>query len=96
MARATTRRNAFPRVVLVTGAARGIGLVIALRLARQGDHVVLMDVLPAVKDSARALKDGGHAAEAMVLDITREKAVARAMAAVMQRHGRVDVLVNRP
>jgi 3-oxoacyl-[acyl-carrier protein] reductase len=40
------------------------------------------------------LKDSGWSAKAVVLDITREKAVARAIAALMKRHGRVDVLVN--
>jgi 3-oxoacyl-[acyl-carrier protein] reductase len=47
-----------------------------------------------VRASADALKDSGWSAEAVVLDITREKAVARAIAALMKRHGRVDVLIN--
>ncbi len=53
------------RVVLVTGVAHGIGLAIATSMARQGDHVVLIDALPAAREAAQALKERGYSSEAL-------------------------------
>ena len=52
-------------VVLVIRAARGIGLAIATCMARQGDHVVLIDVLPAARAAAQTLKERGYSAAAL-------------------------------
>ncbi len=53
------------RVVLVTGAARGIGLAIATAMAGQGGHVALIDVLPAAREAAQTLKERGYSAAAL-------------------------------
>ena len=53
------------RVVLVTGAARGIGLAIATAMARQGGHVALIDVLPAAREAAQTLKERGYSVAAL-------------------------------
>lgn len=78
--------------VLVTGAARGIGLSVARTFLRQGRPVVLNDVVgDAVTDAARRLGDG---AEPYVADIAQEAEVARMFADVAARLGPVTVLVN--
>ena len=82
-------------VALVTGAGRGIGREIALALAREGCHVVLAarssDQVEAV---AEAVGRFGAQSMALVLDVTDERAVTRAISSIVARLGRVDVLVN--
>jgi NAD(P)-dependent dehydrogenase (short-subunit alcohol dehydrogenase family) len=82
-------------VALVTGAGRGIGREIALALAREGCHVAVAARTPEqVADAAAAVAGLGARAMPVVLDVTDEPAVARAVAAVVASLGPVDVLVN--
>jgi 3alpha(or 20beta)-hydroxysteroid dehydrogenase len=83
------------RVAVVTGAARGTGLVTARRFAEEGAHVVLVDVLD---DAGAAAADGiaeaGGAATFHRLDVTDEHGWAALVDAVVGAHRRIDVLVN--
>ncbi|MEV4535006.1 SDR family oxidoreductase [Asanoa sp. NPDC049518] len=78
------------RVALVTGAARGIGRAIAARLAAEGAAVALADV-DASAVEATAADVGGLP---LVCDVTDRALVDAMVAAVVDRHGRLDVLVN--
>ena len=80
------------RVVLVTGAARGIGLGIAERLVRDGWQVVAADIEVEAGRVAAALL--GPAADFLELDVSDEASVQAAIAAVDRAHGRIDALVN--
>ena len=80
------------RVVLVTGAARGIGLGIAERLVRDGWQVVAADIEVEAGRVAAALL--GPAADFVELDVSDEASVQAAIAAVDRAHGRLDALVN--
>jgi len=82
------------RVALVTGAARGIGAGIAAKLAANGHPVVLADVLPEVEATARALREAGHQARAIRLDVSDEAAVAALPQAIGDWWGRLGVVVN--
>jgi NAD(P)-dependent dehydrogenase (short-subunit alcohol dehydrogenase family) len=88
-------RSLEDRIALVTGASRGIGEAIARRLAADGAGVGLVarsqDALGAVAASIRA--DGG-AATPVVVDVTDRAASRAAVAAFLDEHGRVDLLVN--
>ena len=82
-------------VALVTGAGRGIGREIALALAREGCPVaVAARSSDQVEATAATVSSLGVPSMALVLDVTDERAVARGVAAIVARLGRVDVLVN--
>jgi NAD(P)-dependent dehydrogenase (short-subunit alcohol dehydrogenase family) len=80
------------RIVLVTGANRGIGLEVCRQLAEKG-HKVLLASRDAAKGRAAAKSLSGNV-EPVALDVTDLGSVKRAVRKIMARHGRVDVLVN--
>ena len=84
------------RVALVTGASRGIGRTVAQRLARDGARVVVAarseGALAELAASLPPVAAGGHLAVA--LDVGDAAAIARALATVEERVGRVDLLVS--
>jgi citronellol/citronellal dehydrogenase len=90
------------RVAVVTGASRGIGKALALRLAREGADVVIAaksehstDKLPgsiyATADEVRAL---GRRALPVVTDVRSDDAVRAMMERTLAEFGRVDILIN--
>jgi len=82
------------KVALVTGASRGIGRAIALRLAAQGATVIA----GARGTNAQAVVDeivaAGGQATAVALDITDTASVDAVVAATLAAHQRIDILVN--
>lgn len=83
------------QVAVVTGAARGIGLGIATRLAGHGIHVVLLDRDAAALDQAvGGLLQQGLRASGAVADLSDSASVNAAFTELAANHGRVDYLVN--
>ena len=80
-------------IVVVTGAAGFIGRAIVLAMTRGGAEAVVLDRVGAelTLESVRAL---GGRASSLVCDVADSGAVNDAIAAVIKKHGRVDVLVN--
>ena len=83
------------RVVLVTGAGRGIGRALAHAFARAGAKVALLGKTKKnLLEVQKELKDSGASSFVVVADVADEGPVSRAVAAVEQQLGPVDVLVN--
>ena len=80
------------QVVLVTGGAAGIGQAVAAVFAERGARLALLDRDAAVEATAEALPGTGHLA--LVVDVTDTAALEQAVATVLERLGRIDVLVN--
>ncbi len=83
------------RVVLVTGAAHGIGRALALAFAGLGARVIACDVLAGeLAGTARLAAEQGLPVAARTLDVTDREAVHEAAREVLASHGRIDVLVH--
>lgn len=84
-----------PRVVIITGAGRGIGSVLADRFVALGDAVVVADLIPERAESVVArLKASGAHALAVGCDVTKEQSVADIARRTLAEFGRIDVLAN--
>ncbi len=80
---------------IVTGGARGIGRAIALRLAREGSHIGLLDIQKeAAQKTAGELTGLGVGALALDCDVTNYEKVKEAIAKIHQQFGSIDILIN--
>jgi 3-oxoacyl-[acyl-carrier protein] reductase len=84
------------KVVLVTGAQRGIGRAVALRFAREGAHVALnyVDEKPAAEAAAAEIAARGRRCRIIEADISRPEEARRLVAEAEREVGPIDVLVN--
>jgi len=83
------------KVVVVTGAARGIGRSIAAAFADRGARVALVDLSPADLEMARAdFAQRGIEVRTYAANVAREEQVIAALDCVLADSGRLDVLVN--
>jgi citronellol/citronellal dehydrogenase len=90
------------RVAVVTGASRGIGKALALRLAREGADVVVAaksevstEKLPgSIHETADAVRALGRRSIAVVTDVRSEEAVKNMIDRTIAEFGRIDILVN--
>ncbi|MGE0464337.1 MAG: 3-oxoacyl-ACP reductase FabG [Vicinamibacterales bacterium] len=82
------------RIAIVTGASRGIGRAIAERLGASGATVVCVARGANAAATADAITAAGGTAEAHGVDVTDTAGVEALVAGVLERHGRIDILVS--
>jgi len=83
------------KVAIITGAGQGIGAATALKFAREGAVVVACDINDAsAKDVIALCRKEGAEGSAFCIDMSDRHSVDDMVAAVRERHGRIDVLVN--
>jgi 3-oxoacyl-[acyl-carrier protein] reductase len=81
------------QVAIVTGGARGVGRAYCLGLAQEGAAVVVADLVDA-SDLVREIESTGGRAASIPVDISDQASTESLAAAVVERFGRVDVLIN--
>lgn len=90
-----TTRSVAGSVVLVTGAASGMGRATAEVFAAEGAYVAVTDLkLEACDPVAEAIRAGGGSAEAWALDVSSPQAIQDVIDAIVAKWGRLDALVN--
>jgi NAD(P)-dependent dehydrogenase (short-subunit alcohol dehydrogenase family) len=82
------------KVAIVTGAAGGLGTGMAQRLAAERASVVCVDVRDASATADSLADAGGQRHRAIAVDVTDREAVEAMIAAVVDEHGRLDIICN--
>lgn len=82
------------RVMVVTGAAQGIGRRVAERAAVEGARVLIVDRSPARKDVAKAIRASGGVAEEISVDVETWAGCEQAMQQAIDLWGRIDIVIN--
>jgi 3-oxoacyl-[acyl-carrier protein] reductase len=83
------------RIALITGAGRGVGRATALRLARDGVHVVVNDLDPGpVEETVHAIEAAGGSALAAAGDITAPETPDLLVASAIDTWGALDIVIN--
>jgi dihydroxycyclohexadiene carboxylate dehydrogenase len=99
--KSTTRADLQPsrlrftgKTAVITGAAQGIGRAVALAMAGEGAHVVLVDRSKIVLEVRDELLAAGHRATALLGDVEKYEDCKQAITEAQSLDGRIDVLVN--
>jgi NAD(P)-dependent dehydrogenase (short-subunit alcohol dehydrogenase family) len=83
------------KVAVITGGARGLGAEVCRVLARDGAHVICVDVrIEQAQALVTELRQYDTRARALAVDISQAEDAARAVAQVVEDYGRLDILVN--
>ncbi len=83
------------KISIITGAANGIGKATALKFSAEGATVIVCDLnLEAVAGVVEEIKAAGGKAEGFVVNVTNRQQIADMVAAVKEKYGRIDSLVN--
>ncbi|QGU94727.1 SDR family oxidoreductase [Clostridium bovifaecis] len=83
------------KILLITGATRGIGFTTAVRFAKEGYTIAINDINEqAGKEAIEKLRGQGFDADFFLADITKEEEINAMVKEVGEKHGRIDVLVN--
>ena len=82
------------KIALVTGAGRGIGKAIAIKLSLDGFHVVCVSKSKTCEETAKYINDNHGSAEAVMVDVSSSSEVKNACENLLEKYETIDVLVN--
>lgn len=83
------------KTAIITGAATGIGLAIAMRLQQEGANVVICDIQgDKVSEAAKEISPAGERIHAVAADVTVEGDIKRVVDQAVEKFGGIDILVN--
>lgn len=83
------------KVCIITGSGKGIGQATALKFASEGAKVVVCDVdVAAIEETVATIRETGGDTIGCSVDISKKKQIDDMVKYVMERYGRIDVLVN--
>jgi dihydroxycyclohexadiene carboxylate dehydrogenase len=82
------------KVMVVTGAAQGLGEAVATRAAREGATVALVDRSEIVHEVSEKLTGDGARTVSLIADLEQYADCAAVMSAAHERFGRIDILIN--
>lgn len=82
------------KIAVVTGGARGIGKAVSDLFAKEGATVVIWDLLDEGEATAAAINKSGGRAEFQKVSVSNIEQVNQQMAAVAEKYGKVDILIN--
>ncbi len=83
------------KIAIVTGAGRGMGRAIALRLAEEGAHIVAADIdAQTAHDTAASVEALGRRSLPLEADLGAMSSIDALVARAMETFGRIDILVN--
>jgi Dehydrogenases with different specificities (related to short-chain alcohol dehydrogenases) len=83
------------RVAVITGAAKGIGMSIALKFAEEGSDLVICDIdLDSLKKVENSIKEIGREVLAEKVDVTKKVEIVHMIKNAIAKFGKIDILVN--
>ncbi|MCG2055193.1 SDR family oxidoreductase [Staphylococcus epidermidis] len=82
------------KIAVITGASTGIGQASAVALAKEGAHVLALDISDQLEETVQSINDNGGKATAYRVDISDDKQVKQFSEKIAQEFGHVDVIFN--
>lgn len=83
------------RVAAITGAASGIGRMLAVNLAKEGCHLAISDIdKKGLEETKKIVKDAGVKVTTHIVDVSTRAMVQEYAAEVVKQHGHVDIIIN--
>ncbi|MHA1269438.1 MAG: SDR family NAD(P)-dependent oxidoreductase [Candidatus Helarchaeota archaeon] len=83
------------KVIILTGAASGIGRSTALLFAKEGAKLILSDINESgLNETLSLIRNNGYTAEIIIIDVTKSQEVKKMIDNTMEKYGKIDVLVN--
>ncbi|WEE08795.1 SDR family oxidoreductase [Staphylococcus epidermidis] len=82
------------KIAVITGASTGIGQASAVALAKEGAHVIALDISDQLEETVQSINDNGGKATAYHVDISDDKQVKQFSEKIAQDFGHVDVIFN--
>ncbi len=79
---------------IVTGAAKGIGREVAIRLARNGTDIVVIENVSSAAGTVKEIESAGGRAVTVKGDVSEPETAVKAADACMEQFGKIDILVN--